>query len=131
MREMTRDEAEARMNAAEAEALGCTLAARTRIRSQAAEVGQLRSERDKLRAEVERLRGVVAKARGHIEVMRECAEASLEHLEGLHRVPAARGVRQADRALAELEGKGHKHRYPAVNGQGFPVNQCLDCGGWR
>jgi len=34
-------------------------------------------------------------------------------------------------ALAELEGKGHKHRYPAVNGQGFPVNQCLDCGGWR
>jgi len=72
-------------------------------------LGETQMLREKLaaaEAEVERLRGVVAKARGHIEVMRECAEASLEHLEGLHRVPAARGVRQADRALAELEGKG-------------------------
>jgi hypothetical protein len=24
----------------------------------------------------------------------------------------------------------HQCRYPAPNGQGFPVNQCLDCGGW-
>ncbi|MHB8311842.1 MAG: hypothetical protein ACYDD0_00850 [Candidatus Dormibacteria bacterium] len=61
-RDMTREEAEARMAAAEAEVMG-SLSARTRLRSQAAELGQLRSERDKLLTEVERLRGVVEAAR--------------------------------------------------------------------
>jgi len=25
---------------------------------------------------------------------------------------------------------GHQCRYPQPNTAGFPVNQCLDCGGW-
>ena len=25
----------------------------------------------------------------------------------------------------------HEHRYPKINGQGFPELQCLDCGHWR
>jgi hypothetical protein len=34
-------------------------------------------------------------------------------------------------ALAsEVTTEGHLHRYPAPNAQGFPPNQCLDCGGW-
>ncbi len=30
--------------------------------------------------------------------------------------------------LARMEA--HRCRYPQPNGAGFPVNQCLDCGGW-
>ena len=52
--------------------------------------------------EIDRLRTEQAVARGRVEFMRECAEACLDHLEGLHRVPAARAIRAADHALAEL-----------------------------
>lgn len=27
--------------------------------------------------------------------------------------------------------EAHEHRYPQANGQGFPLNQCLDCGYWN
>jgi Flp pilus assembly CpaE family ATPase len=55
---MTRKEAEGRMRTAELESVG-SLSTRTRLRSQAAELGHLRSERDSLRAEVERLRKAI------------------------------------------------------------------------
>ena len=80
---MTRQEAEARMEAAELEVLESvgSLSARTKLRSQAAELGHLRSERDKLRTEVERLQeGLRAILREHHEQQyvhyRACAVCS-------------------------------------------------------
>lgn len=39
-----------------------------------------------------------------------------------------RWIRQARAAIAAYT---HEHRYPRPNGQGFPVDQCLDCLEWR
>ena len=37
-----------------------------------------------------------------------------------------------DAAMTEIRRlASHEHRYPKPNDQGFPVNQCLDCGRWR
>jgi hypothetical protein len=41
-----------------------------------------------------------------------CCEVVIEHLE------------------SSKQEEAHEHRYPQPNGQGFPVNQCLDCGYW-
>jgi len=81
-------------------------------------LGETQMLREKLaaaEAEVERLREAFAKQRKAIEVvkarivlMRECAEADLLHVEGLHRAAPARAIREADKALAALEGKPYK-----------------------
>ncbi len=64
---MSRDEAGVRMRGAELESAG-SLAVRTRLRSQAAELGQLRSERDKLLTRIEELeKGLRAILREHQE----------------------------------------------------------------
>lgn len=37
-----------------------------------------------------------------------------------------------DATMAEIRRLAtHEHRYPKPNNQGFPVDQCLDCGRWR
>lgn len=43
----------------------------------------------------------------------------------------AQRVEEDGPILARLAaGDQHQCRYPAPNNQGFPPNQCLDCGGW-
>ena len=35
-----------------------------------------------------------------------------------------------DAAILDRLADDHQCRYPKPNTAGFPVNQCLDCGGW-
>lgn len=37
---------------------------------------------------------------------------------------------EADGSILARLADGHQCRFPKPNEAGFPVNQCLDCGGW-
>lgn len=64
--------------------------------------------------------------------MRAAIERAIEKLEREARIKAAveRDRPLLDRLAENPVGPEHQCRYPQPNGQGFPVNQCLDCGGW-
>jgi hypothetical protein len=84
--------------------------------------------RDYLREALDRARNVP----GFADRLRDRIEQDKPVLDRLERLEHEEANRVVDAVMSEIRRLAtHEHRYPQLNNQGFPVNQCLDCGRWR
>lgn len=69
---------------------------------------------------------------GFLDRLRERLEADKPILDRLAALEHEEANQVLDATMAVIRRLAtHECRYPTLNGSGFPVDQCLDCGRWR
>ena len=82
--------------------------------------------------EIERQLAAARADTGFMDRLRNRIEQDKPILDRLEALEHAEQERVTDVLMSEIRRLAtHECRYPAPNNQGFPVDQCLDCGRWR